>query len=110
MTERRHVVGGQERCRMSGPSAPSLVGDAGLAVLALAAIAVLMLRGLYGAQIRSGSRRALIFVQQSAETVAAFHCHRSRARPVVNRRSAVRRREVQAAVRSIAVVMINEHR
>jgi len=65
---------------------------------------------LYGAQIRSGSRRALIFVQQSAETVAAFHCHRSRARPVLNRRSAVRRREVQAAVRSIAVVMINEHR
>src|SRR5437868_2794055 len=63
-----------------------------------------------GAQIRSGSRRALIFVQQSAETVAAFHCHRSRARPVVNRRSAVRRREVEAAVRSIAVVTINEHR
>jgi LmbE family N-acetylglucosaminyl deacetylase len=63
-----------------------------------------------GAQIRSVSRRALVFVQKPAETVATVHDYWLRRSPALNRRATVRRREVQAAVRSMAVVMINEHR
>src|SRR4029453_15301450 len=55
------------------------------------------------------SRRALVLVQQSAETVATFQRDRLHARPRRRRRPTIRRLQVQAAMRPPTVVMINEH-
>jgi len=46
---------------------------------------------------------------EAAKTVATFHGHRVRAGPGRNHRPAVGRRQVQAAVRSIRIVVIDEH-
>src|SRR5262245_53423666 len=65
---------------------------------------------LKGAEIRSGSRCALVFVYKPAQPVAPFHSHRLRARPTLERCSTIRRRELQGPMRSMDVVMIDENR
>lgn len=55
------------------------------------------------------SRRALVLVQESAETVATFQHYQLRPRPRRRRHPTIRRRQVQAAMRPPTVVMINEH-
>src|SRR5206468_5123643 len=60
--------------------------------------------GLYGAKTRSGSRCTLVFMYKPTQTVAPFHGHRLYARPTLDRRPTIRRREVQAAMRPMAVV------
>jgi hypothetical protein len=65
--------------------------------------------GLKGTEIRFGSCRTQIFMEQPAKTIAAFHDHCWRGSESISRRSAVRRREVQAAVRQKTIVMIDEN-
>jgi hypothetical protein len=65
---------------------------------------------LCGAQTRSSSRRASIFVNQPAQTVASLHWYWSRIRATLDRWPAVGQRELQAAMRSMTVVMLDELR
>ena len=58
----------------------------------------------------SVSRGALIFVEQSAESIAANHGQRAPVGLICSGRPPVRRREVQASVSPMPVVMITEHR
>ncbi len=62
---------------------------------------------LWGAQTRTGSRGPLILVHQPAKPIALHHKQIVRVGPIVIRRWTVRRREVQASVRPMPVVMIN---
>ena len=62
-----------------------------------------------GTEIRFGSCRTPIFMEQPAKTIAAFHNHCWRGGESFSRRSAVRRLEVQAAVRPKPIVMIDEN-
>jgi hypothetical protein len=62
---------------------------------------------LWGAQTRTGSRGPLILVHQPAKPIALHHMQIVRVGSIVSRRWTVRRREVQASVRPMAVVMIN---
>jgi hypothetical protein len=64
---------------------------------------------LKGAQIQRGSRRALILMQQASETIAANDKQFFRLRVSLGRCPAIRRREVQASMSPMSVVMINEH-
>jgi hypothetical protein len=64
---------------------------------------------LKGAEIRSGSRRTLVFVHKPAQTVAPFHRHWLRARPTLDRWPTIWWRERQAPMRSMGVVMIDEN-
>jgi hypothetical protein len=65
---------------------------------------------LKGAEIRSRSRRTLVFVYQPAQPVAPSRSHRLRATPTFDRRPTIWRREFQAPMRSMDVVMIDENR
>src|SRR5262245_40242947 len=58
----------------------------------------------------SVSRGALIFVGQSAESIAANHGQRAPVGLICSGRPPVRRREVDASVSPMTVVMITEHR
>jgi hypothetical protein len=59
-----------------------------------------------GKSIRS--RRALIFVNEAAQTVAVFDWYCSRIRATLDRWPAIRRREVQATMCAMTVVMLDE--
>ena len=65
---------------------------------------------VWGAETPSDSRRTLVFVNQSAQTVATFHRERLRPRPRRRGLLTVRRRQCEAAMRPPSVVMINEDR
>jgi hypothetical protein len=62
---------------------------------------------LWDAQTRTDSRGPLIFVHQPAKPIASHHHQLVRVGSIVIRRWTVRRREVQASVRPMPVVMIN---
>jgi hypothetical protein len=68
-----------------------------------------MLPSLWDAQTRTDSRSLLIFVHQPAKPIASHHNQLVRVGAIISRRWTVRRREVQASVRPMLVVMINVH-
>jgi hypothetical protein len=67
-------------------------------------------RNLYGAETRSASRCPLVFVNEPAQPVASFHECWWRISTTLNRWRAIWRRELQAAMRTMPVVMLDEHR
>ena len=67
-------------------------------------------QSVYGAFSRFASRRALVLVQEAAETVATLHRDWRRPRPRRLTRRSIRRQQVQTAMRPPTVVMLDEHR
>lgn len=63
---------------------------------------------VWDAQTQTGSCGPLIFVNQPAKPIASHHKPSVRVGSIVIHRWTVRRREVQASVRPMPVVMINE--
>jgi len=62
---------------------------------------------LWDAQTRTGSRGPLVLTHQPAKPIALHHNQIVRVGSIVTPRWTVRRREVQASVRPMPVVMIN---
>ena len=65
---------------------------------------------VYGAKIRSDSRRPFVFVNEPTQPVASFHRGWWRINPTLDRWPAIGGRELQSAMRAMTVVMLDEHR
>ena len=65
---------------------------------------------VYRAETRSASRGTLVFVNEPAQPVASVHPAWWRISPTLDCWPTIGRRELQAAMRSMTVVMVNKHR
>jgi hypothetical protein len=63
---------------------------------------------VYGAGTRSASRGTLVFVNKPTEPVASVHPAWWRISPTLDRWPTIGRRELQAAMRSMTVVMVDK--
>lgn len=65
---------------------------------------------VYGAETRSASRGTLVFVNEPTQPVASVHPAWWRISPTLDRWPTIGRREFQAPMRSMIVVMLDELR